>query len=89
MQVTLDTGYMVFGWVHDEPAGGMRDYLGHVEDLEKPWEVARITDIAEVIENGDWEWSVDVIEAWNVETFEKEGTWWVTPHGSWQTSASS
>ncbi len=84
MEKERNTGYMVFGWPSEEPRGGMRDFLGVVEDLDSPWNLARITDFAEVMENGDWEWTVDFIEVYHPQTFEPVGAWWVDPNGSWQ-----
>jgi hypothetical protein len=79
-----DTGYMVFGWPSEEPAGGMRDFLGVVEDLECPWKLARITDTTEIVANGDWCWTVDVIEVYRQKSFEPSGSWWVDSNGDWR-----
>ena len=83
MPTEQDTSLLVFGWPSDEPQGGMRDYLGTTNNLEEPWELARIHDIAEIMANGDWEWTVDTIEAYNLDNFEFVGSWWITPAGNW------
>jgi len=83
MLTEQDTEIMVFGWPSDEPRGGMRDYLGTTSNLDKPWELAKIYDIAEVMANGDWEWTVDTIEAYTLDEFKFVGSWWVTPTGNW------
>ena len=83
MSAVQDTGLMVFGWTSDEPRGGMRDYLGNTKNLEEPWELAKIKDFVEIMENGDWEWTVDCVEAYTLDKFEFVGTWWVTPAGKW------
>ncbi len=82
MSTKQDTEFMVFGWPSDEPRGGMRDYLGKTSSSE-PWTLAKIHDIVEIMENGDWEWTVDYIEAYNSKNLEFVGAWWVTPAGSW------
>ena len=84
MQQEQDTDYLVFGWPSEEPSGGMQDLLGVVENLDSPWELARITDFTEKMENGDWEWTVDFIEVYDRETLEPAGTWWVDSRGVWQ-----
>lgn len=76
-------GYLVFGWPSEEPSGGMRDFLGVVENLDSPWDLARITDYTERVENGDWEWTVDFIEVWSQRSLEKMGAWWVDSNGIW------
>jgi len=75
--------YLVFGWPSEEPKGGMRDFLGVVEDLDCPWVLARIADMTEVMENGNWEWTVDFIEAYCPNSLESVGAWWVDPNGNW------
>ncbi len=77
------TDFIVFGWPSDEPSGGMRDFLGVVESLDSPWKLARITDFAEKLENGDWEWTVDFIEVYEQKTLEPAGAWWVDSMGIW------
>jgi|TARA_R110001583_G_scaffold5598_8_gene30091 hypothetical protein len=85
METVRGTGkYLVFGWPSDEPSGGMRDFLGVVEDLQSPWMLARITDVAEIMENGDWEWTVDFVEVVSFETLKPVGAWWVNPDGTWR-----
>ena len=85
METAQDTGsYLVFGWPSEEPKGGIRDFLGVVEDLDSPWMLARITDSAEVMENGNWEWTVDFIEVCYQNSMELAGAWWVDPNGNWQ-----
>jgi hypothetical protein len=87
MEKERNAEYMVFGWPSEEPSGGMRDFLGVVEDLTGPWNLARITDFTEVMENGDWEWTVDFIEVYDSTTHEPVGAWWVDPNGIWQESS--
>jgi hypothetical protein len=85
MQTELHAGnYLVFGWPSEEQSGGMRDLLGVVESLDGPWELARIADYAERMENGGWEWTVDFIDVYDKETLEPAGTWWVDSNGIWQ-----
>jgi len=85
MATVQDTGnYLVFGWPSEDAQGGIRDLLGVVEDLKCPWALARITDLTEIMENGDWEWTVDFIEAVSQDTLEPVGAWWVDPNGSWR-----
>ena len=55
MEKTRSARYLVFGWPSEAQRGGMRDFLGVVENLDNPWNLARITDLTEVMENGDWE----------------------------------
>ncbi len=76
--------YLVFGWPSEEPSGGMRDFLGVVESLDGPWNLARITDFTEKMENGGWEWTVDFIEVYDQETLKLAGAWWVDSNGVWQ-----
>lgn len=86
MSTEQDTSILVFGWLSDEPRGGMRDFLGETTNLKEPWELAKIQDIVEIMENGDWEWTVDFIEAYDSKNHELFGSWWVTPKGDWQQS---
>ena len=79
-----DATWMVFGWPSDEPSGGMRDFLGVVENLDSPWKLTRITDFAEKLENGGWEWTVDFIEVYEQGTLEPAGAWWVDSTGTWR-----
>jgi len=72
--------YMVFGWTSNEPKGGMKDFLGTVDNLNKPWELARLDRMGE----GDWNWMVDFIEVYDRKTFEQAGSWWVGVNGKWQ-----
>lgn len=83
MSPEQDTGILVFGWLSDEPRGGMRDFLGYTPIRSEPWELAKIHDIVEIMENDDWEWTVDFIEAYDAKTYELVGSWWVTPNGDW------
>ena len=84
MEKDRDTSYLVFGWPSEEPKGGIRDFLGVVEDLNCPWNLARITDMTEVMENGDWEWTVDFVEAVSLDSLKPVGAWWVDPNGNWR-----
>lgn len=72
--------YMVFGWSSNEPKGGMKDFLGTINSLSRPWELARL----ERLDDDDWEWMVDFIEVYNKETHEHAGSWWVGTAGVWQ-----
>ena len=83
MQTEQGTELMVFGWLSEEPQGGMRDFLGVTSNLNEPWELARIHDIVDIMNNGDWEWTVDCVEAYNAETYEPVSRWWVNPKGTW------
>ncbi len=85
MQTERSSGdYLVFGWPSEEPAGGMRDLLGVVENLDSPWNLARITDYTEREENGGWEWTVDFVEVYSSETLSPVGAWWVDSNGVWR-----
>tara|TARA_E500000331_G_scaffold298332_1_gene298099 strand:- start:7669 stop:7944 length:276 start_codon:yes stop_codon:yes gene_type:complete len=79
-----DTRYLVFGWPSEEPRGGMRDLLGVVEDLQKPWELARLRDISDIMNNDDWEWTVDFVEVYDIDSLKPVGAWWVDPNGTWR-----
>ncbi len=84
MEKMRSARYLVFGWPSEAQRGGMRDFLGVVENLDNPWNLARITDFTEVMENGDWEWRVDFIEVYHPTTFDPVGSWWVDSNGNWQ-----
>ena len=73
-------GYMVFGWTSNEPKGGMKDFLGTVKSLNRPWELARL----DRMDDENWEWMVDFIEVYDRDTFDQVGSWWVGVNGKWQ-----
>jgi len=76
----MSENYMVFGWSMNEPKGGMKDFLGEVDNLNRPWELARL----DRMDDEDWEWMVDFIEVYNKETLSLEGSWWVGKAGVWK-----
>ena len=84
MEKRQSADYLVFGWPSEEPRGGIRDFLGVVENLHSPWDLARITDRAEVSANEDWEWTVDFIEVVHSHTLDPAGSWWVDSNGTWR-----
>ena len=84
MEKDQSAEYLVFGWPSEEPKGGIRDFLGVAENLQCPWELARLTDLADISANEDWEWTVDFVEVVNSQTLEPVGSWWVDSNGTWQ-----